>query len=215
LCGFLARTLGWHLLDSGALYRALALSALVRGLNLDNCEALSEMAVAMNVVFEPAETPEGYRVLQGGVEIGEEIRTEKCGGAASQLAALEPVRAALLTAQRAYRTLPGLVADGRDMGTVVFPDAQMKLFLTASLEERAKRRYKQLKEKGISVNLPRLSADIAERDTRDQERTASPMRPAADAIVVDTTSLDAEQVRRKVWALVRERFPESPEAESC
>lgn len=215
LCSFLARTLGWHLLDSGALYRALALNALVRGLNPDDTDALSEIAADMRVVFQPADTPEGYRVLQDGVDIGDEIRTEKCGSAASRLAAFNPVRIALLAAQRAYRAAPGLVADGRDMGTVVFPDAQMKLFLTASLEERSRRRYKQLKEKGISVNLPRLSADIAERDTRDQERTVSPMRPAPDAVLVDTTLLNAEQVRRKVWKLVRERFPESPEAEGC
>jgi cytidylate kinase len=197
------------------LYRALAWSALLHDVNLDDGDALAGLAAVMTVHFQPLDTPEGYRVVQDGTEIGDEIRTERCGSAASRLATLPAVRTALLAVQRGYCRPPGLVADGRDMGTVVFPDAQLKLFLTASLEERAKRRYKQLKEKGISVNLPRLSADIAERDTRDQERTASPMRSAPDAIVVDTTALDAEQVTRNVWRLVREKFPGTPEASRC
>lgn len=212
LCSSLSRELGWHLLDSGALYRAVAATAVRRGVSLSDVDALVALAAAVDVRFEPADGDgEGdYRVLENGRDIGPEIRTEDCGSAASRLAALAPVRAALLEAQRRYRCPPGLVADGRDMGTVVFPDAGLKLFLTASLEARAERRYKQLKEKGISVSLPRLSADVAERDARDQERTASPMRPAPDAVIVDTTDLDAGQVRRKVSLLVRERFFATP-----
>src|SRR5690606_30711386 len=132
--------------------------------------------------------------------------------AASRLAALPAVRDALLGLQRDFRHPPGLVADGRDMGTVVFPEAPLKLFLTASAEARAERRYKQLKEKGISVSLARLSADIAERDARDQERAVSPLKPARDAVVIDTTALDKQEVRRQVLRLVRDRFPDVPES---
>jgi len=213
LCLFLAHWLGWHLLDSGALYRVLAYAALARDLSLDDEIGLEGLAGEMDVHF--VQGVGGIRVLfHENRDITDAIRTEECGNAASKLAPRKGVRGALLARQRAFRTAPGLIADGRDMGTVVFPDAQLKVFLTASPQERAKRRYKQLKEQGISVNLARLSVEISERDARDMGRSLSPLIPAADAIVIDSTDLDAGAVCGQVSELVRQIFPGFPETKA-
>lgn len=183
----IARELGWHFLDSGAVYRLLALAALKHGTDLTDVAALTALAGNLDVVFP---VNGGDSILLDGADVGAEIRTEAVGNAASQIAAHAEVRASLLERQRAFRRAPGLVADGRDMGTVVFADAPVKIFLTASIQERANRRYKQLKEKGLDANLPAIEKEIAERDRRDAKRATSPMRPAEDAIVVDTSRLD-------------------------
>lgn len=211
LCSVLAGQLKWHFLDSGALYRAVALRALESGTDSADVRALAGLARGVEISFRPATREGEILTFLGDREVSEVLRTEDCGNAASRLAALPEVREALLGRQRAFRRPPGLVADGRDMGTVVFPDAGLKVFLTASPEARAERRYKQLMVKGISVSLPRLSADIADRDKRDRERAASPLKPAPDAVVIDTTALDLGGVRKQVLALVRERFPEASE----
>jgi cytidylate kinase len=191
----LAARLGWHFLDSGALYRLVALSAQRRGIALDDSTALAEIARSLPVAFGP---PDGEQVFLGEEEVGEVLRSEKCGEAASQVARLPGVRRALLERQRAFARAPGLVADGRDMGTVVFPDAVLKVFLTASPEERAHRRHKQLKEKGIDVSLPDLSREIAERDRRDASRSVAPLRPADSARVVDSTAVTVDAVIARV-----------------
>lgn len=188
----LAHRLGWHYLDSGALYRLVALAALQRHLDLRNAHALVDAAATLNVRFAP--TPAGDRVYLDGVNVGAELRTERTGDAASKVAAVPEVRTALLQRQRDFAAPPGLVADGRDMGTVVFPDAHLKVVLTASAEARAMRRHKQLKEKGIDVSLPDLSWDIAQRDARDANRTVAPFKPAPDAQIIDSTSLTPEEV---------------------
>lgn len=201
-----ARTLGWHLLDSGALYRLVALGAARRGIPMEDEAALADYALQMDVVFEVQ--PQSGEVLAklDGEAVGDAIRTEQCGNDASRVAALGPVREALLQRQRDFRRPPGLVADGRDMGTTVFPDAGLKIYLTASAEVRAERRYKQLKEKGISASVADLFREIAERDARDTERRSSPLKPATDALVLDTSSLDINQVVDQVLEQCRERF---------
>ncbi|TDY02654.1 (d)CMP kinase [Thiohalophilus thiocyanatoxydans] len=201
-----ARTLGWHLLDSGALYRLVALGAARRGIPMEDEAALADYALQMDVVFEVQ--PDSGEVLAklDGEAVGDAIRTEQCGNDASKVAALGPVREALLQRQRDFRRPPGLVADGRDMGTTVFPDAGLKIYLTASAEVRAERRYKQLKEKGISASVADLFREIAERDARDTERRSSPLKPATDALVLDTSSLDINQVVDQVLEQCRERF---------
>jgi cytidylate kinase len=188
-----ASRLGWHYLDSGALYRLTALAAQNHALSLDDESSVSTLAEHLDVQFGT----DGQILLEGEVVTGA-IRTEEIGEAASVVAALPAVRAALLSRQRAFREPPGLVADGRDMGSVVFPDAELKIFLTASAEARAERRYKQLKEKGISVNLAHLLEDIQRRDERDSQRAASPMKVADNAIQLDTTALSIEQVVDRV-----------------
>ncbi|MCP5144682.1 MAG: (d)CMP kinase [Gammaproteobacteria bacterium] len=205
LCAALAGETGWHLLDSGALYRLVALAAQRRGIALDDVDYVTAIAVALPVTFVPQRNNSSPVVLLSGEDVTDAIRTEAAGSAASEVAALGPVRAALLARQRDFRQAPGLIADGRDMGTVVFPDAQLKVFLTASPEVRAQRRHKQLMEKGISVNLPRLLEDIARRDARDAERSVSPLKPAVDAVVLDTTSLNKDAVHERVCAMMRER----------
>jgi cytidylate kinase len=206
LCLALARRLGWHFLDSGALYRVLAYAALESGLDLGNESALERCAQDLPVVFDYGDSEHAeVRILLNGVDVTEAIRTESGGNAASRVAALPGVRRALLARQRAFRQWPGLVADGRDMGTVVFPDADLKIFLKASPEERAARRYKQLKEKGLGVNLPHLLRDIAERDARDSERSIAPLKAASDAVVMDTTAMGVSQVFERVMELVRTR----------
>jgi cytidylate kinase len=187
----IAQRLGWHYLDSGAIYRALAVAVLDAGLPLDDIEGIVGIARAMELSFEPGETP---RVLLNGADVSGRIGTESCGNAASKIAACGPVRAALLDKQREFRKAPGLVADGRDMGTVVFPDAPYKIFLTASADERAQRRYKQLKEKGIDVSLPDLTREIEERDRRDTERSQAPLKMADDCLLVDSSHLGIEEV---------------------
>jgi cytidylate kinase len=178
-----ARALGFHLLDSGSLYRLVALKALREGVALDAADALADLAAGLDVRFA-----DGTVTLDGD-DVTAAIRTEEAGVAASRLAIHPAVRAALLERQRAFRRPPGLVADGRDMGTVVFPGAPVKVFVTASLEERARRRHKQLIEKGISVTLESLLRELQERDARDAARSAAPLEAAADAVILDTTDL--------------------------
>ncbi len=200
----LAQELGWHWLDSGALYRVLALAALRHGVALDDEAALAELARQLDVRF--VEDGQGEpRVLLEGEDVSRALRTEETGAAASRVAALPAVRAALLARQRAFRQPPGLVADGRDMGTVVFPDAGLKIFLTASAEERARRRHKQLKAQGLEASMDALLRDIAARDERDANRSVAPLRPAPDAVVIDGSDLTIDQVMARVRALLRER----------
>lgn len=194
--------LGWHLLDSGALYRLVGLAAERAGVDLEDEAGLTRLAADLDCGF--SEDTDETRVLLEGGDVTDALRAETAGAAASRVAAVPGVRAALLDRQRAFRQPPGLVADGRDMGTVVFPDAALKIFLTASAEERAHRRYKQLIEKGMSVNLAQLLGDIAERDRRDAERPVSPLKPAADAVILDTTRLDIAAVEAQVKRLVRD-----------
>ena len=209
VCSHLANWLAWNFLDSGALYRILAVAAEKHHLAVNNESVIAELAESMDVVFDRPQPGKDVTVIFEGNDISQEIRTEECGNSASQIAALPEVRSALLERQRKFRQKPGLVADGRDLGTVVFADAPLKIYLIASAAERAKRRYKQLKQKGFSVNLPRLTADIAERDTRDSQRTISPLKPADDAIVVDTTTLEISTVIQKIEKLVRETLPDA------
>ena len=198
LCQWLAARLGWHLLDSGALYRLTALAAQRRGLPLEDEARVAAVAIALDAVFV-ADVAGSSRVLLDGVEVGDVLRGEATGNAASRVAALPAVRAALLQRQRNFHRPPGLIADGRDMGTVVFPQARLKLFLNASAEERARRRYKQLIEKGMDANLAGLIEEIAERDARDAQRAVAPLQPAADAEMLDTTQLSVMEVCE--WAL--------------
>lgn len=198
----LARRLGWRILDSGALYRLLGLAAQRRGIPLDDEARLAQLARTMEVAFDDE------RVLLDGDDVSLEIRTEEAGNRASQVAALPAVRQALLQWQRDYARAPGLVADGRDMGTVVFPEAPLKIFLTASAAERAKRRYNQLKEKGLDANLRDLIKEISERDERDRNRSVAPLRPAPDALELDSTGLSIEQVMERVLDEVRRTWPD-------
>ncbi len=197
-----AARLGWHFLDSGALYRVLGLAALRHGVDLDDEAALAELARGLDVRFE------GERVILEGEDVSEAIRSEDAGAAASRVAALPRVREALLARQRAFRRSPGLVADGRDMGTVVFPDAPLKVFLEASPEERARRRFEQLKAQGLDVNLAQILTDIRERDRRDRERPVAPLKPAPDAVVIDSTERAPESVVQEILRLAAERIPE-------
>lgn len=204
----LAERLGWHFLDSGALYRLVGLAARRRGMSLTDGEAEALGAVARGLKAEFMVQP-SPRIILDGQDVTDAIRTEAAGGDASRVAAILQVREALLQRQRDYRQTPGLVADGRDMGTTVFPDAPVKVFLTASAEARAERRYKQLKEKGLDVTVSALLSEIAARDERDRSRTASPLRPADDAQVIDTSELGIQEVFEEVMALVRARLPGS------
>lgn len=200
-----AETLGFHLLDSGALYRLTALAAARRSIEFDDGEAVAEVAREMRPFFEPAGS-RGLRTYLDGSNVTRDIRAEEIGMNASRVAAHEAVREALLERQRAFRQPPGLVADGRDMGTVVFPDAPLKIFLTASAEARAMRRHNQLKEKGIGVSLRGLLKDIEARDEQDARRAVSPLQPAEDAVEIDSTALSIDQVTEQVLALARERL---------
>ena len=197
----LARHLSWHILDSGALYRIVAVGAEEKGITSNNIKGLCEFANSMEVAFSTQF--EGSIVLNG-LEVSSQVRLEKSGEKASVVAAIPEVRAALFERQLAFRQAPGLVADGRDMGTVVFPDSIFKFFLTASAQERAQRRYKQLKNKGVDVNLRALLGDIEARDERDSTRKVSPLVPAEDAMVIDTTSLNIEEVLEAVLKRVKE-----------
>jgi len=198
-----AEALGWHLLDSGAIYRAVGFAAGMAGLDLSDAQAVTRCAQTTKIVFRaPADGGE-TRVFVNGLDATDEIRTETCGAAASAIAAIASVRHALFDKQRGFRKAPGLVADGRDMGTVIFPDARYKVFLTASAEERARRRYKQLKEKGLSVTLATLLREIQARDVRDAGRKVAPLRPARGAIVIDSTGMSIDAVVAMVLDLVR------------
>jgi cytidylate kinase len=194
----IAREFGWHYLDSGAIYRVLAQAAIKHQLDLADEAALSKLAEQLDVrfAFDNAE----LKVMLEGDDVSLRIRSEEAGNAASKVAAIPTVRTALLQRQRDFRKMPGLVTDGRDMGTVVFPDAPFKVFLTASAEERAQRRYKQLKQKGIESNLSDLIAEISERDRRDSEREVAPLRPAEGALILDSTELGIDAVFEQVRA---------------
>lgn len=194
----LAKKLGWHLLDSGALYRVLALAAKQHMVSLDNEAALEVLARHLDVQFISADANAPARVILEGMDVTDSIRTEDCGNAASIIGALPKVREGLLERQRAFRERPGLVTDGRDMGTVVFPDATIKFFVVASIEERAQRRYNQLKMKGISVSLTKILEELKERDFRDKSRAVAPLIPAEDAVMIDTTGLSIEQVMTSI-----------------
>jgi len=196
-----AAQLGWHYLDSGALYRAVGVAAGWAGVDLDDAGALVRCTFDTQVAFREAADGE-LRVLVNGHDATDELRTETAGAAASAIAAIPEVRTALKDRQRAFRRAPGLVADGRDMGTVIFPDAAFKVFLTASAGERAERRYKQLKDKGVSVTMDGLLREILARDARDASRTVAPLRPAEDAVHIDTTGLGIDAVVERVLALV-------------
>ncbi|MEX0708866.1 MAG: (d)CMP kinase [Woeseia sp.] len=198
-----AEALGWHLLDSGALYRLAALAAARQGVAADDEAAVARLAQSLPVRFSTA-ADGGEQIWLDGEEVSREIRSEECGRRASTVAVLPAVREALLGMQRQFRQPPGLVADGRDMGTRVFPDATVKVFLTASAAERARRRHKQLKDKGIDVSLPALSRDIEDRDRRDTERSADPLRPADDARILDSSDQTIDEVTRTVLSWVRE-----------
>ena len=203
IAGLLAARLGWHVLDSGALYRVLGFAAEQAGVNLEDGERLAELALEMELRFHDG------KVLLNEQDVSLAIRSERAGNAASRVAALPEVRSALLQWQRACATAPGLVADGRDMGSVVFPDAAVKVFLDASPEERARRRYKQLIEKGLSANLESLVSEIRERDDRDRNRSVAPLRAPQGALIVDSTALSIEEeVLERVLARVGETLPE-------
>ncbi len=200
----LANKLGWHFLDSGAIYRVLAIAAMHHQIDCDDEVALLPLASSLDVNFETVK--DGCKIVLEGEDVTYSIRTEEVGNMASKIASLPRIREALLRRQRAFKDTPGLVADGRDMGTVVFPNADAKIFLTASAEERAQRRYKQLKEKGHDVSITRLLADIQARDERDANRTVAPLVPAEDAFVLDSTHLSIEQVIEKITQIVFERL---------
>ncbi len=199
---------GWHLLDSGALYRLVALGGMRAGLAVDDVAGHAEVAERLDVRFG-MERAGGERVLLQGEDVTLELRAEATGEAASRVAAWQSVRSALLGRQRDFARPPGLVADGRDMGSIVFRDAGLKIFLTASPEERARRRHKQLKGKGLSGSLAGLSAEIAERDRRDSTRAVAPLVAVPEAVVVDSTALTIEEVVGRVIELARERFPDA------
>jgi cytidylate kinase len=196
-----AEALGYHLLDSGALYRLTAFAAQQRGVALDDTTRLADIARNLDVTFG-SDADGNEEILLEGEDVSFDIRTEEAGTGASRVAAQNPVREALLELQRSFRKSPGLVADGRDMGTHVFVDAGLKIFLTASAEERARRRHKQLKDKGIDVSLAALSRDIEDRDRRDTERSVAPLRPAEDARLLDSSGQSIEAVTNTVldWA---------------
>jgi len=194
LCQMLAAKLNWALLDSGALYRVTALAAKQHAVAMDNEAGLEAIAAHLDVQFNVSEEQAGVQVILEGENVTSNLRTEETGAIASQVAAVNSVRAALLERQRAFQQEPGLIADGRDMGTVVFPNAELKVYLTASAEERGQRRHKQLLESGNNANLPQIIEDIRARDDRDMNRTIAPLRPADDAIVIDSTSMSIEAV---------------------
>lgn len=210
----LAKRLGWNFLDSGALYRVLALAAQKHSISLDDEKSLEVIAGNLDVQFFAQENKLPIIVLEGE-NVTDIIRTEKIGNSASMIATLPSVRTALLSRQRAFRQVPGLVADGRDMGTVIFPDAELKIFLLASPEERALRRFNQLKDRGISVTLGNLIEELRERDKRDQERAVAPLKPATDAVCIDTDNLSIEQVVDRILLEIegtdgKKAFPAAP-----
>lgn len=204
IAGLLAKRLGWNLLDSGALYRLLAFAARNHGVDYTNEETLTRLAAHLDVQFVAGDDGEQHIVLEGE-DVTRSIRGEEIGAGASQVAALPAVRDALLERQRAFREAPGLVADGRDMGTVVFDDAELKVYLTASSQERAERRHKQLLQKGQPASLASLLDEIVARDERDMNRSVAPLKPADDAILIDSTSMSIEEVLERVHAEAQKR----------
>ncbi|HAS6163205.1 TPA: (d)CMP kinase [Vibrio vulnificus] len=206
LCMLLSKKLGFQLLDSGAIYRVLALAAIHHGVDTESEDALVPLATHLDVQF----VAEGdlVKVILEGEDVSKELRKEETGMAASKVAALPRVREALLRRQRAFEAAPGLVADGRDMGTVVFPNAKAKIFLDASAEERAHRRLKQLQDKGLDVRFDDLLGEIQERDDRDRNRPVAPLRPAEDALVLDSTSMSIDEVVEKALQYIESKLAE-------
>ena len=204
LCQALANHLNWHLLDSGAIYRVLALSALQQNIALDDTKQLATLALSLPLTFDS--NSDDVKVLLDGVDVSREIRTEETGGAASKVASINEVRVALLQRQRDFRQLPGLVADGRDMGTVVFTDAPVKIFLDASAQSRAERRMKQLQDKQIHAKFGEILQEITARDERDRNRAVAPLKPAVDALIIDTTSLSIQDVFNQSIMYINEKF---------
>lgn len=200
LARLLANDLGWHLLDSGAIYRSLALFALREACPLDDVKQLEDLALRLPVEFKNAQT------YLNNDDVTKDIRSEACGEMASKIAVFPQVRQALMSRQQAFAQLPGLVADGRDMGTVVFPEAFMKVYLDASAEERAKRRFLQLKDSGYGANIQDLVADIIQRDIRDKSRVVAPLKPAADAVIIDNSGMEVAEVFRMVIEQARQRL---------
>jgi CMP/dCMP kinase len=207
ICLAVAKKLGWHILDSGSLYRitALQVSRVFPEQSIYEVDEAQLAEIALNLSVSYEEENDELKIFLDGEDITQLIRNEKIGAQASQVAAISMVREALLARQRAFLVEPGLVADGRDMGTVVFPQAELKIYLTASAEERAHRRYKQLKDKGIDANLSSLVEELRLRDDRDMNRKTAPLKPATDAIIIDTTTLDINQVTNEVMSLVDQR----------
>jgi cytidylate kinase len=205
ICRLVAQKLGWHLLDSGAIYRVLALAALHHDIAAEDEEALQPLAAHLDVQFN-ADDQGNVRITLEGENVTHTIRTEEVGSVASKIASLPRVREALLRRQRAFREMPGLVADGRDMGTVVFPTAEVKIFLTADAEERARRRYLELKQKGHDVNIDDLLHEIQTRDERDMNRAVAPLKPAEDAYILDSTNKSIEQVLDEVLSVYKNRL---------
>jgi cytidylate kinase len=208
ICLAIAKKLGWHILDSGSLYRITALQVYRHfpDVDVDSLNDSQIVDIARNISISYEQENGDLVILLDGENVTQLIRNEEIGARASQIAAIPAVREALLARQRAFLQKPGLIADGRDMGTVVFPDAAVKIYLTASAEERAQRRYKQLKDKGIDVNLPNLVEELRQRDERDMNRQAAPLKPASDAIIIDTTKLNIEQVTNEVMYWVDKRI---------
>ena len=206
LCQLLASELGFHLLDSGAMYRLVGLAGRNHGIALDDEPKVAELAHDLDVVFEAGEAGEPTKVILEGEDVSKEIRLESTGELASQVAVLPAVRSALLDRQRAFAQAPGLVADGRDMGTVVFPQAEVKIYLTASAQERARRRVAQLEKNGETADQQAILADIEARDKRDSEREVAPLKPAEDAIIIDASSLSIEQVLQQAKQIVSHKI---------
>ena len=204
VAALLAASLQWHLLDSGAIYRVLAVAAVKHAVALDDETALEKLAVSLDVQFV-VDSDNNQRIILEGADVTDSIRNETVGAHASQIAALPGVRSGLLRRQQDFRQAPGLIADGRDMGTVVFADAPLKVFLTAGAEERARRRYLQLKDKGEAVTLTSLLEEIRARDERDTNRTIAPLKPAEDAIILDSTTMTIEQVLERILSEVAVR----------
>jgi len=203
VASIIAQKLDWHLLDSGAIYRAFAIVARDNDIKIDDIDGLLKLANNFDISFKLNSNHEPLNVYLNNVEVSSELRTEKTAALASQFAKIESLRKVLLVKQRQFKKLPGLVADGRDMGTVVFPDAPFKVFLTAEVSERAKRRLKQLQESGIAGNISHTLAEVQKRDERDVNRQHSPLKPAKDALVIDTTNLTINEVITKVMALIK------------
>ena len=203
LCKLLADRLNYHLLDSGALYRLVGLAAEHHGVSTENELAVADIAACLDVQFKAQ--GDGVQVVLEGEDVSQAIRTEVCGMNASKVASLTLVRKALKGRQRAFAELPGLVADGRDMGTVIFPEAQVKVFLTASAQERADRRYKQLKSKGLSASLSGILTDIQKRDERDENRSVAPLKPSDDALVIDCTQMSILDVEQKILTYIHSK----------
>ena len=204
LCQALANHFNWHLLDSGAIYRVLALSALQQNIALDDTKQLATLALKLPLIFDTSS--DNVKILLDGLDVSREIRTEETGGAASKVASINEVRTALLQRQRDFRQLPGLVADGRDMGTVVFTDAPVKIFLDASAHSRAERRMKQLQDKQIHAKFGEILQEITARDERDRNRAVAPLKPAVDALIIDTTSLSIQDVFNQSIMYIKEKL---------